>query len=96
MKVITKHDLIVESFNARNKKGNKLRKSREIKEGEIFEVKREFVATGGATHGLKCLELFGPDGELYQVATNDFTEKEQKLKDKPEESESERLTRYIL
>jgi len=95
MKVYAKHNLIVESFNARNKKGNKLRKSRGIKEGEAFEVERQFIATGGATHGLVCLELIGPNEELYQVAAADFVEeKREQMKEEPgikEITESDRL-----
>lgn len=95
MKVYAKRDLIVEGFNARNKKGNKLRKGRGIKKGEAFEVKRKFTATGGATHGLSCLELIGPNEELYQVTANDFMEeKQEEIKKEPgikERTEFERL-----
>lgn len=103
MKVYAKHNLIVESFNARNEKGNKLRKSRGIKEGEAFEVKRQFTATGGATHGSECLEIAGPNKETYQVYAKDFVEEKREQKqtgESPEtkrgkESETDRLLRCI-
>ena len=94
MKVYAKCDLIVESFNAKNKNGNKLRKLRKIEEGDIFEIKREFEATGEATHGNKCLELFGPDGETYQVNAEDFIVKSNP-KPKQERTEQERLLSCI-
>lgn len=101
MKVYAKSNLIVESFNAKNKEGNKLRKKRGIKEGEAFEVKRQFTADTDA-HGSECLEIVGPNEELYQVYAKDFVvemreekQVEKKSGVKQEETESGRLLRCI-
>ena len=72
MKVQAKRDLTIEGFNAKSKRGNQLRKGRQIKKGQIFEIKREFISNGFATHGTPCLEIRGQNGEIYQVIANDF------------------------
>ena len=55
--VIATTDKTVYKFNIRTRTGRKSTKDFKIKAGDKFEVHKEFLSTGMATHGDACYEL---------------------------------------
>jgi len=67
-----KQNIQFAACNCVSPRGNRLRKDREAKAGETFEVVEFFISDGLATHGEECVKVRDREGNILATFARYF------------------------